>query len=46
MMYSNKYFENVYAFPFGLDTNYKRLPLRVRFALWLFGFKNIKDERK
>lgn len=44
MIYTNKYFDTVQAYPLGLISNDKKLPLRVRFALWLLGF-NKSEER-
>lgn len=42
--YQNKYFNDLTIWP--LEIGYEegtKLPLRVRFALWLFGFKKRKD---
>lgn len=42
MQYTNKYIDTICAYPLGLIPN-KKLPLRVRFALWLFGFKKSEE---
>ena len=42
--YTSKYFDDLTAWPVGVGcADNKKLPLRVRFALWLFGFKKHKD---
>lgn len=43
--YTNKYFDTICAYPLGIIPNNKKLPLRVRFALWLFGFKKEEDKK-
>lgn len=45
--YQNKYFNDLTVWPLGIFYGEgTKLPLRVRFALWLFGFKKCKDARK
>jgi hypothetical protein len=44
IQYTNKYIDTIQAYPLGVISNGKKLPLRVRFALWLLGFK--KEDKK
>lgn len=45
MIYTNKHFDTIQAYPLGLISSNKKMPLRVRFALWLFGFKKLEDKK-
>ena len=45
MQYTNKYIDTICAYPLGLILSNKKLPLRVRFALWLLGFKKSEDKK-
>lgn len=42
--YINKYINTMSIYPLGIIPSDKKLPLRVRFALWLLGFK--KEDKK
>lgn len=44
MQYTNKFIDTICAYPLGIIPSDKKLPLRVRFALWLLGFK--KEDKK
>lgn len=43
--YTNKYIDTISAYPLGLIFSGKKLPLRVRFAIWLFGFKKSEEKQ-
>lgn len=45
IQYTNKYIDTICAYPLGIIPNNKKLPLRVRFALWLLGFKKSEEKK-
>lgn len=45
IQYTNKYIDTMCVYPLGLIPSDKKLPLRVRFALWLLGFKKSEEKK-
>ena len=43
--YTNKYINTMSIYPLGIIPSDKKMPLRVRFALWLLGFKKLEDKK-
>lgn len=45
IQYTNKHINTISVYPLGIIPSDKKLPLRVRFALWLFGFRRLEDKK-